>query len=452
METKEIIVLVLFAVLLVGSVLAIFLMSRRYERAKDVLQDRLADLGAEKSALESRLAAREAFEQERKEAAKAARLEEQAAREKERQEMERRHARELEALRDSFKALAAENSDAFRQKSEKTISELMAPVQEKFREFSTAVKESQDKSAERHTRLEERIRALDSRSKAVGDEARNLANALTGYSKVQGDFGEMLLTDVLKNAGLTEGVHFVTQGVMTDAAGHEIKSDSGRTMIPDVMVFYPDDTTVIIDSKVSLTAYSQYMAAETVDERRKAARLHVDSVRAHVEELRAKDYASYIPEGRRKVGYNIMFVPIEGAFRLMLEEDPRLWQLAKDNNVLIVSQMTLIIVLNMIQMSWKQYDQQKNIADVYRTAEELMSQIRGWLESFVAVGTGLEKASAAYAESKKKLQDSNQSVLKKIGKLEALGLAPKRSHAKLRTGARLSGPESVIPKELSDPE
>ena len=287
------------------------------------------------------------------------------------------------------------------------------------------------------------------RSNAVGEEARNLANALTGYSKVQGDFGEMLLTDVLKNSGLQEGVHFFTQGVMTDSSGHEIKSESGRTMIPDVMVFYPDDTTVIIDSKVSLNAYKDWMNAEKVEDRKRLAKAHVESVRKHVDELKTKDYASYIPADRRKVNYNLMFIPVEGAFRLMLEEDPMLWQVAKDNNVLIVSQMTLIIVLNMIQMAWKQANQEKNIAEVYKTAEELMSQLNGWMANYVKIGESLEKAMSSFEESTSKLKDSNQSVMKKIQKLEKLGLSPKRSQARIKTSGRTQGPGSIIPQSLT---
>ena len=286
------------------------------------------------------------------------------------------------------------------------------------------------------------------RSQAVGDEARNLANALTGYSKVQGDFGEMLLTDVLKNAGLVEGIHFFTQGVITDAEGREIKNEEGHSMIPDVMVYYPDETTVIVDSKVSLKAYKEYMACETVEGRKELAKKHVDSVREHVDELKNKDYASYIPKGRRKVSYNLMFIPVEGAFRLMLEKDPMLWQVAKDNNVLIVSQMILIIVLNMIQMAWKQANQEKNIADVYATAEGLMSQISGWLKAHLAVGEALNKAMTAYNDASSKLKDNDQSVIKKIQRLEKLGLSPKRSKAKIKTGARSQGPTSVIPMRL----
>ena len=454
------VILVLISAVAVAAVVALLVVIQRnaaerqriakeYEDAEDDLRRRLMELTGEKAALESTLKARDEYESRlREEQEKALETQRQAqekamaaqreiqekamAEQKEAQEralnmQKEQHAKELENMKDAFKALSADNSS----------------------EFGKAVQESRKEAVEQSAQLKEHIHNVMERSQAVGDEARNLANALTGYSKVQGDFGEMLLTDVLKNAGLVEGVHFFTQSVMTDEAGHEIKSEGGRTMIPDVMVLYPDDTTVIIDSKVSLNSYKEYINAEKVEDRVRLAKAHVESVRKHVDELKTKDYASYIPEGRRKVNYNLMFIPVEGAFRLMLEEDPMLWQVAKDNNVLIVSQMTLVIVLNMIQMAWKQANQEKNIAEVYKTAEELMSQLSGWMESYVAIGTMLGKAQTAYETSTKKLTESNQSVVKKIQKLERLGLSPKKSQAKIKPGARKTGPESIIPPELS---
>ena len=414
---------------------------RDYEDAEDALQAKILSLTGEKASLESTLAAREAFETQMKTAQEAAL-----------QAQKEQHAQDLERMKDAFRALSAENSAAFRSQSADSIADLLKPIREQFTEFDKSVKESQKEAAARSAAIRTHIEQVLKQSKSVGDEARNLANALTGYSKVQGDFGEMLLTDVLKNAGLVEGVHFFTQGVMTDEYGHEIRNEDGRAMIPDVMVYYPDETTVIVDSKVSLRAYSDYMLAEGVDDRKRAAKAHVESVRKHVDELKAKDYASYLPSGRRKVGYNLMFIPIEGAFRLMLEEDPMLWQAAKDNNVLIVSQMTLVIVLNMIRMAWKQADQEKNIADVYKTAEELMSQLQGWMGAYVNLGTCLEKARGAYEESTKKLRDSNQSVIKKIQKLENLGLSPKKSQGKIKTGGRMAGPGSIVPTGLTPEE
>ncbi len=411
---------------------------REYEDAEDEFQERLMKLSSEKAAVESKLAASEEFEARMRE------VQDNALKMQKEQ-----HERDLENMRDAFKALSAENSAVFKRQSAESIGELLKPIREKFTEFGDAVRESRKEALQQNAELKEHIRGVMDRSNAVGEEARNLANALTGYSKVQGDFGEMLLTDVLKNSGLQEGVHFFTQGVMTDSSGHEIKSDSGRTMIPDVMVFYPDDTTVIIDSKVSLNAYQEWMNAEKVEDRKRFAKAHVESVKKHVDELKTKDYASYIPADRRKVNYNLMFIPVEGAFRLMLEEDPLLWQVAKDNNVLIVSQMTLIIVLNMIQMAWKQANQEKNIAEVYKTAEELMSQLNGWMANYVKIGESLEKAMSSFEESTSKLKDSNQSVIKKIQKLEKLGLSPKKSQARIKTSGRTQGPESIIPASLS---
>lgn len=408
-----------------------------YEDEKDDLQERLMDVTSRKASLESSLAARDEYEEKLR-----------ASQESALKAQGEQHAKDLESMKDAFKALSAENSSSFRKQSTESISELLKPIQEKFSEFDRTVRETQKESAAQSAAMKENIENVMKHSQAVGDEARNLANALTGYSKVQGDFGEMLLTDVLKNAGLVEGIHFFTQGVMTDSAGHEIKSESGRTLIPDVMVYYPDDTTVIVDSKVSLNAYKEYINSESVEDRVRFAKAHVESVRKHVDELKTKDYASYLPDGRRKVKDNIMFIPIEGAFRLMLEEDPMLWQVAKDNNVLIVSQMTLIIVLNMIQMAWKQANQEKNIAEVYKTAEELMSQLSAWMDNYSSLGEMLRKASKAYDESTKKLVDSNQSVVKKIQKLEKLGLSPKRSKAKIKTTGRIAGPESIIPQAL----
>ena len=401
---------------------------------------KLARTREQKVALEAQIEAREEdrvlIDREREKAAEDAR---------------RQRADEIENLKNTFKALAAENSDVFRRQSSEEIGKVLKPIQDKFEQFDKSIKEGQLKSGEQNASMRTLIEQVMQHSKAVGDEARNLANALTGYSKVQGDWGEMLLTDLLKSSGLTEGIHFVTQSVMQDDRGHEVRSDEGRTMIPDVIVFYPDDTLVIIDSKVSLTAYNNYMAAEGIEERRRLARDHAASVRSHVDELKRKNYASYIPEGKSKVDYNIMFIPLEGAFQLMLEEDPRLWQIAKDNGVLIVSQMTLVIVLNMIQMSWRQHYQEKNIADVYKTASELMSQISAWLEAFVKLGDSLDKAGKAYGEARQKLLDSPQSVVRKIDKLERLGLAPRKSGARIKSGVRMTmGRESVIPKDLSE--
>ena len=439
-------ILLLFSItllLLVAAVVFLVLQERRhaaekaalvqdYEARRDVLQEEVASLKSEKAALESRLE----VQQQAQEAMLKA---------------EKEHAaKSLEEMRTAFKALSAENSEHFRKASAESVGELLKPIQEKFKEFSEHVKSSDEKNAERSGSMEKMIRILSEQSRSVGDQARALADAITGQSKTQGDFGEMLLVDLLRESGLQEGVNFDVQNVLRDELGHEIKSDDGRVMIPDVIVHYPDGGEVIVDSKVSLKAFVEWNQATLPEDRKKWAREHIRSIRSHVDELRGKDYASYIPEGRRKIDYNLMFIPIENAFRLMQEEEPLLWQQAKNQGVLIVSQMSLAIVLNMILVAWRQFDQQRNIQEVFKTASELMSALENWMGEYVKVGERLEALNKSYGESTRMLKESSQSVVKKVAKLEKLGATRKRSNAALKTGGRMiGGRESVIPTMLA---
>lgn len=426
----------------------------KVSRERDVLRRRVSALEKDNAVMENSLRASEKAASMSEEMHRRSVAEIKSMNERYLAEAEARHRKDIEVMREQFRAAAVEISSAagreFHEQSAARIAEMLAPLKERFSQLDRTMKESRETSVKYSSELSASIRIVMEQSRQVGEEARNLADALSGRSKVQGDFGEMLLKDILKNAGLAEGVHYVSQGVMTDSGGHEIKSEAGSTMIPDTLVFYPDDTMVVIDSKVSLTAFKNYMASSSASARNRFAKEHVESVRRHVDELKSKDYASYIPEGRRKVEYNIMFIPVEGAFRLMLDEAPLLWQAAKDNNVLIVSQMTLVIVLNMIQMGWKQAEQEANIEQVYKTASELMGQLQGWMSAFVAVGENLDRTVKSYAESRSKLVDSQQSVIRKIARLESLGLSPRRNKGKVRVSGRKSGPESVIPRELSE--
>ena len=421
------------------------------------LQDRIESLTEGKAALEAQKAAMEAKLQAQEEAQKLLDTQREAAMKLQREQFEesrqaeREHAaKSLEEMRNAFKALSAENSEHFRKASAESVGELLKPIQEKFKEFSDSVKSSDEKNAERSGSMEKMIHLLSEQSKSVGSQAQALANAITGQSKTQGDFGEMLLVDLLRESGLQEGVNFDVQGVIRDEYGHEIKSDEGRTMIPDVIVHYPDGGEVIVDSKVSLKAFMEWNQAVLPEERKRCAREHIASIRNHVDELRGKDYASYIPEGRKKIDYNLMFIPVENAFRLMQEEEPLLWQQAKNQGVLIVSQMSLAIVLNMILVAWRQFDQQRNIQEVYKTASELMSVLENWMAEYVKVGDKLKELGRSYGESTRLLTESNQSVVRKIAKLEKLGATRKRSSASLRTGGRMvGGKQSVIPTQLA---
>ena len=442
---------IILSVLLLLAIVAIVIVTTRSSRKISVINDEKSALTAEKAALEARLAAQEEA-QKQIDAQREEALQEQRRMQAELLKADREQAaKSLEEMRNAFKALSAENSEHFRKTSAESVGELLKPIQEKFKEFSDSVKTSDEKNAERSGSMEKMIHLLSEQSKNVGNQAQALADAITGQGKTQGDFGEMLLVDLLRESGLQEGVNFDVQGVIRDEFGHEIKSDEGRTMIPDVIVHYPDGGEVIVDSKVSLKAFVEWNQAVLPEDRKRLAREHVASVRSHVDELRSKDYASYIPEGRRKIDYNLMFIPVENAFRLMQEEEPLLWQQAKNQGVLIVSQMSLAIVLNMILVAWRQFDQQRNIQEVYKTASELMSVLENWMAEYVKIGERLKDLGKSYDESTRLLKESNQSVIRKISKLEKLGATRKRSNASLKTGGRLiSGKASVIPSQLAD--
>ncbi len=365
--------------------------------------------------------------------------------------VEEQHAKDMRLMQEQFRTAASEildkNSEAFSKQSTEKIDGLLKPVNDKFEEFRKKVEESDLGRVKMQTSIEEQIRAMIEQSTKVGESADNLANALTYNPKSQGDFGEMLLRDILLSAGLIEDIHFKCQGVMTDEYGHEIKGGEGQTLIPDVLVFYPDGTTVVVDSKISLTDYVRYCSETTEEGKRIALKAHIESIRKHINELANKDYASYIPEGKRKVDFNIMFIPNDGAFLLMMDDSPRLWHEARERNVLIVSQMTLVVVLNMIQLVWKQSEREKNVEAVVNAASELMTQLQGWMGLYEDIGTKIEKLSDSYGNATKKLTDSNQSVVQKIRKLERLGAAPK--HKAVKGSGRKTGPESVIPTSLS---
>ena len=446
MSTLEIILIVI-AVL---AVVALLIVAVRSHRKEDSLQDSITVLTGERAALQAKLDAQAEAqrildeEREARQRALDAQREESLAKERE------LSARALEEMKGAFKALSAENSEHFREQSTRAVDELLKPIKEKFEAFDKSIRESDVKSAQRSTSLESMIKLMSEQSRAVGNQAQALADAITGQSKVQGDFGEMLLADLLKASGLEEGTNFSVQSVIRDEQGHEIKSDDGRTLIPDVIVHYPDGGEVIVDSKVSLKAFVAWNQAVTPEDRARLAKEHVQSIRSHVDELKAKDYASYIPEGHKKIDYNLMFIPVENDFILMEQEAPLLWQEARNKGVLIVSQMSLSVVLNMVLIAWRRQDQQRNIEEVYNTAGELMSVLQNWMESYARIGENLDKVTAAYNESTRQLKESNQSVIKKISKLEKLRVTPKRSKAGVKSSGRMvGGRESIIPAVLA---
>ena len=262
---------------------------------------------------------------------------------------------------------------------------------------------------------------LMQQSRAAQRSADELARVFRRGNKVQGDWGETVLDELLEAQGLTRGIHYDTQATLRDADGQAVRSEQGSLMRPDVILHLDQRREVIIDSKVSLAAYMDYVNADTDDQRRQALKAHVASLQAHVRELAAKDYSAYIRPPKLRMDYVIMFVPHSGALWTALNAQPDLWRRAMDKNVFIADEQTLFAALRIIQLTWTQIAQAQNHEKVYALANEMLERVGLFLKKYQALGKALEAATRAYEEGERKLQPSGPSILQTCAKLQRLG-------------------------------
>ena len=316
-----------------------------------------------------------------------------------------------------LKARQNEFSEASRQ----SIGQLVNPLKENIAELKKAMEEENRQQAERNGEMRERIKNLMDQSDAARKSADELAAAFKHGSKVQGDWGETILEELLSSQGLTRGVHFDTQAVIRDADGHPVRNADGGIMRPDVILHLDERREVIIDSKVSLTAYVDYINAEDEATRRTALKAHVESLKKHCKELAAKDYSAYVQPPKVSAGYVIMFVPNVGALWSALNAEPDLWRKAAEANVYIADEQTLYAALKIVSLTWTQVAQAQNHEKVYELANEMIDRVGQFMERYDAVGKALDKARQEYDAGQKKLLPQGQSILNTSGKLLKLG-------------------------------
>lgn len=309
----------------------------------------------------------------------------------------------------------------FSESSSQSLGQIVTPLKEHIAELKKAMEESGKEQVGLKGEMRQQIQNLMAHSDAARKSADELAAAFKHGSKVQGDWGETLLSELLTAQGLTEGVHFDTQAVIRDADGKVVHSESGATMRPDIILHLDERREVIIDSKVSLTAYVDYVNAENEQERQAFLKAHIESIQKHVKELSAKDYASYIKPPKVSAGYVIMFVPNAGALWTALNAEPSLWRKAADANVYIADEQSLYAALKIVSMTWTQVVQAQNHERVYELAAEMIERVGIFMEKYDAIGRALEKAGNEYEEGKKKLLPQGQSIINTSNKLIKLG-------------------------------
>ena len=354
-------------------------------------------------------------------------------------EMEGQLLRERELLKAEFKATAGELMEEKRESLSSANREQLNPLVQQLREQLEKVEKqlarTREDGARDNARMEQIIKEMASRTVEVGKGADALAQALRGNNKMQGNYGEVVLADILRNAGLVEGEDFHTQELIRDNSGNAIKhSESGRKLIPDVIVNLPDNRQIVVDSKVSLSAYVDWCNAEDQASKEDARRRHIESITRHVEELQGKDYHKYLKlSGVQGIDYSIMFIPNEGAFQLYLENDASLWHTAYEKGVIITGRLTLFSMLRMIMVVWRQVKQERNMEEIIRNSSILLNRVAEFNTQMENIGKALQQADAAYQSACKKMVTGKQSIAVSVRKLQELG-------AKADPGKRL--PES----------
>ncbi len=360
----------------------------------------------------------------------------------EREAEKQRRDKEEETLRLRFRDLATEilgeQSQRFRQTSQESIDLLLKPFKDNIAEFRKRVEEIHTTQTSQRGELKNELQRLQELNRTISADAQNLTNALKGNSKVQGDWGEMLLETILDNSSLLKGIHYETQ--------YNIKDAEGRNLRPDVVLHLPEKKNIVIDSKVSLTAFVNYTAAEDEEERRRHLAAHVASVRQHVAELGRKEYQRLLDSP----DFVIMFVPNEPAFLAALQNDTSIWADAYEKKVIVSSPTNLFALLKLVADLWKYNDQDKNTKEIAACGLKLYEQLVAFTSSLESVGTALSKARDAYDDAHKRLCTGNDNIIRVGERLRKTArLQTKRQHA-ART-LELAGSEAEEMSEASAP-
>jgi DNA recombination protein RmuC len=331
-----------------------------------------------------------------------------------------------QSLAHQFEALAGEilekKSKSFSEGSQKELGTLLTPLKTQIEEFRKKVEDAQTDSKTGVTKLETLIGTLGGLNQQLSEEARNLTTALRGSSKAQGDWGELIVRNLLEKAGLREGEQFRVQETF-DAAGD---GENGlRKSRPDVIVNLPGGRHLVIDSKVSLNAYTDSVNAAADDERKTAIKRHLASVRGHVDELAARRYHKL--GALETMDFVVMFVPIEPAFLVALHEDEGLWRYAYEREVLLVGPTTLLFVIRIVDNLWQQELQARSVQDVMNRGAELYDKFVGFVSDLESVGKSLRGADQSYSNAMKKLSEGRGNLIRQVELLKGLGVRTGKS-------------------------
>lgn len=330
-----------------------------------------------------------------------------------------------EETKAQFKSLAADifssQSEKFKEANETRLSEILNPLKEDIKDFKRRVDDTYMNSSKERTLLGEQMKRLMELNMSIGKEARDLTEALSGNTKVQGDWGEMVLETILVKSGLVEGENYFVQRTKNDD-GTQIKNDDNGRLRPDVVVELPDKKCIVIDSKVSLTAYVNYINADNEDDRQRFGKAHLLSVRSHLKELETKRYQDFVGVGNDdRIDYVLMFIPNEHAYMAAMTLDNNLWMEAYEKRVVIISPAHVISTLRLIAQLWTRDKQTRNALKIAEEGGKLYDKFVGFVNDMQTVEQSLGKASEAYASAMSKLHTGRGCIVSKVENLKKLG-------------------------------
>ena len=346
------------------------------------------------------------------------------------------------AMKEQFRTLASdvlgEQSRRFKEENRESMDIILKPFKDNIQEFRTRVDNIFTQHTEQSGALKNELKRLMELNQQITTETTNLTNALKGNSKTQGDWGEVILETILDSSNLIRGVHYQTQ--------LNIKDETGNNLRPDVVLNLPNNKQVIIDSKVSLTAYVNYTSAANDSERKAAMAAHIASVRQHVKELSSKRYQQLL----QSPDFVIMFVPNEPAFLDALKEDHSIWNDAYDKKVIISSPTNLFALLKIVDDLWRRDDQTKNQENIIKFGVALYEQLVAFTSALEGVGSSLEQAQTKYEEAYKRLCKGNNNIIRVGEKLRKLGLpTTKKQSARLIEMSEVESGEDEETLELT---
>lgn len=309
-----------------------------------------------------------------------------------------------------------EKSKKFTDLNKSNLDALLNPLKENIKEFKEKVEKSSHEEQLQRKELMVKVAELTRLNESLGEQAENLTHALKGDSKAQGDWGEMILESILEKSGLVKDREYKLQ--------QSFKAPDGNRLQPDVVVSYPGNRSVIIDAKVSLTAYERYVSENDPGKAMKHLREHIASVRGHINELNAKDYLQI--SNVQTLDFIMMFIPVEPAYLLAIREEPDLWNYAYERRILLISPTNLLTALKMIASLWRQEYQNKNAIEIARQSGDLLDKFIGLLEDLKDVGNKLSSTRKSYDEAMKKLDRGRGNLIGRAKKIQELGAKTKK--------------------------